>query len=260
LSPDAEEHIAAAEAFYRPVILGPGSRLERGAKLWRQYEDARDACRRGATDFVPVYERINEMAAAHILLSDLTLNGATVAYETPIAANGSLIDFIVSRPAGRPLYVEVKTIHPRTEDCEASWTNFEQRRVHHPDNVHYIVDKEWMGGKIYGDSFASRSSFMTYTVQFEERLAAANDVQLGEGILLFCGTGIAWHLSELEDFVDFYRSGAHRQADAFSKMEEHALTRQNRELRRNISEFAYIRRPMNYVTPEKWFSKVQGQR
>ena len=48
---------------------------------------------------------------------------------------------------------------------------------------------------------------MTYSQQFEEKLAAANGVRPGEGMLLVCGTGFEWHLSNLEDFVDFYRLG-----------------------------------------------------
>lgn len=70
MSAEIEEHIAAAETFYRPIILGPSSRLKGGAKLRREYQKGRKAYRRGATDFLPVYERINEMAAAHVLLSD----------------------------------------------------------------------------------------------------------------------------------------------------------------------------------------------
>ena len=27
-----------------------------------------------------------------------------------------------------------------------------RRRRHHPDNVHFIVEKDWMGGAIYGRS------------------------------------------------------------------------------------------------------------
>jgi hypothetical protein len=245
LSDEIESHIAAVETFYLPIILG--GCLEGGAKLWHQYEGARDAYRQGGSGFLAVYERINEMAAGHILLSDPTLKGAAVAYETPIAADGSLIDFTVTRPEGRTLYVEVKTVHPRTQDSEASWSNYEKRSAHHPEHVDYVVHKEWSGGQLYGDSFSARSAFMTYARQFEERLAAANAVRSGEGVLLICGTGFPWHLSELEDFADFYRLGIHREDDPFAKMEAHALAERSIELRRNIGEFAYVRRPMDSV-------------
>ena len=151
MSVEFEEHISAAETFYWPVILGQSSRLESGAKLWRQYQKALKAYRRGATDFLPVYERINEMAAAHVLLSDSALHAATIAYERPIAAERSLIDFTVWWPDGRTLYIEVKTVHPRTEDSEAIWAHHKRRSAHHPENVHYIVREDWPGGKLSGE-------------------------------------------------------------------------------------------------------------
>jgi hypothetical protein len=258
LSAEIEEHIAEAETFYRPIILEPGSRLESGAKLWRQYQKALKAYRRGTTDFLPVYERTNEMAAAHLLLSDPPLHGATIAYETPIPASGSRIDFTVSQPDGRTLYIEVKTVCPRTEDSEATWAHHKRRSAHHPENVHYVVHEGWLGGKLSGDSFSARRSFMTCSRQFEERLAAANQVRPGEGVLLFCGRGIEWHLSNLEDFVDFYRLGVHREGDSFARMEAHDLAERSIELKRNIAKFAYIKRPVDHVTPERWLSNVQG--
>lgn len=258
MSDEAQDHIGAAAAFYGPIISGPDSRLHGGQKLWRQFEDACDAYARELTVFQPVYERINEMAAAHVLLTDVTLVPAQLSYEPPIAADGSLIDFVAAWPAGRTLYIEVKTVHPRTQDGEASWAKYQRRKAHHAEHVHYLVHKDWLGGQIYGDSFSARGAFMTYARQLEERLAAASAVKAGEGVLLFCGTGFPWHRSELEDFADFYRSGRHRADDPFAKMEAHAISNGSIALRRNISEFAYLRRPMNRVDSEEWSAKVLG--
>ena len=99
---------------------------------------------------------------------------------------------------------------------------------------------------------------MTYSQQFEERLAAANGVRPGEGVLFVCGTGFEWHLSNLDDFVDFYRLGVHREDNFFAKMEAHDLAERSIELKRNIGKFAYIKRPINHVTPEMWCPNVQG--
>jgi hypothetical protein len=258
LSAEIEQHIVATETFYRPIIEGTGSRLEGGAKLWKQYQKALKAYRQGATDFLPVYERINEMAAAHVLFLDPTLHGATIAYETLIADNRSRIDFTAWWPDGRALYIEVKTVHPRTENSETTWARHKGRSAHNPMNVHYIVCEERLGGKISGDAFSARSSFMFYSRQFEDRLAAANKVRPGDGVLLVCGTGMEWHLSNLEDFVDFYRLGVHRGDDAFAKMEAHDLAERSIELKRNIARFAYIKRPKDHVTHEMWCSDVQG--
>lgn len=254
---EVEEHLAEVETFYRPVLFD-GSRLTGAAKLWRQYEDARDTYRRGATDFLSVYERINEMAAAQVLLADTTLTDATIAYETPIAADGSLIDFTASWSGGRTLYVEVKTVHPRTQDTKASWDNFVKRSAHHPEQVTYAVHKDWLGGQLYGDAFSARASFLKYSRQFEERLAAATAVRPGEGVLLVCGTGFRWHRDELEDFADFYRLGVHREDDPFAKMEAHNLVQGSIELMRNIRDFGYIKRAMDHVAPQESVPRVQG--
>jgi hypothetical protein len=259
MSAEAEEHIAAAETFYAPIIVGPGSRLAGGEKLWRQFMDAAEAYRRGATSFASVYERINEMAVADILLNhDASLAGAQIAYEPEVAGVVTLIDFVVTFPDGEPLYVEVKTVHPTADDSERSWKNHERRREHHPEGVHYIVAKEWMGGQIYGNSFNARSAFMGHMLEFEERLAAAAEVQPGPAVLVVCGTGFEWHGSELEDFADFYIGGVHRADDPFAEMEAHHIKERAIQLRRNVNALAYVKRPMNHVSAEEWCCNVRG--
>jgi hypothetical protein len=51
---------------------------------------------------------------------------------------------------------------------------------------------------------------------FEVRLAAAKAIRPGPGVLVFCGSGFAWRLSDLEDFADFYRTAVHRADDPFA--------------------------------------------
>lgn len=253
---EVEEHLAAIEALYRPVILDP--RLTGGAKLWRQYEQARDAYRRGdAAKFLPVFERINEMAVARISLTDPTLAGAAVAYEPKIAADGSRIDFVVIKATGETIYIEVKTIHPELDDSEASWLRHEKRRERFAKDTHLIVGQGFMGAALSDASFKARSKFMDYTREFERRLAAARKVRPGRGVLVFCTNG-RWRLDELEDFADFYETSAHRLDDRFSDMEAHSIAKEGVELRRNIDAFGYVKRPMERTTPEKWFADVRG--
>ena len=92
---------------------------------------------------------------------------------------------------------------------------------------------------------------MTYSQQFEKRRAAANGMRPGKGVLLICGTGFEWHLSNLEDFIDFYRRGVHREDDSFAKMEAHDLAERSIGAGSAISASSrYIKRPMDHVTPE----------
>ena len=176
-----------------------------------------------------------------MLLDDETITGP-ITYEPDFLPDGRKIDFVVDR-GNDNLYVEVKTVRPRTADTEEAWQKFMARRQHHPANVNFIVEKEWMGGAIYGNVFASRAHFLDYTRDFETRLAAAKAIKPGPGVLVFCGTGFAWHKSKLEDFADFYLTGVHRGDDAFALMKQHAIKEKKIKLLRNIDHFAYSAPP-----------------
>ena len=75
-----------------------------------------------------------------------------------------------------------------------------------------------------------------------------------ESVLVFCGTGFPWHLSNLEDFVDFYRVGTHRQDDPFALMELHHIEHEKLSLLRNIDHFAFLRRATEQgkITSFEW--------
>jgi hypothetical protein len=167
-----------------PRTVGDDSRLKGGARLWGQFEDAVASYRGGRTTFAAVYERINELAVARLLLIDHSRR--QILYEPPIAADGSRVDFVVPGAVGGNLYTEVKSVRPTTEDSEENWRKFEKRREYHPTNVKYVVARRcW--GRDYGNSFSARSKFLEYVYDFEPKLAAANSVQPGRGRLVFCG-------------------------------------------------------------------------
>jgi hypothetical protein len=99
---------------------------------------------------------------------------------------------------------------------------------------------------------------MEYTREFEGRLADATGVQPGRGVLAFCGTGMEWHRSELEDFADFYRNGRHRADDPFAAMEAAHLQSVGEPLQRNIEAFCFLKRPMDSTTCKKWIADLRG--
>ncbi len=259
MSDEIEEHIAAVEAAYAPLITGENSRLEGGAKLWGQFTDAVASYRkRCGTAFAAIYERIDELAIARILLGDSSLVSCRILYEPKITADDRRIDFVVPDAEGSSLYIEVKTVRPTAKDTEQNWHKYEERREHHTANVKYIVEQEWMGAAIYGNSFSARSKFMEYVRDFEPRLANANMVQPGRGLLVFCGTGMEWHRSELEDFADFYRTGKHREDDPFAAMKAEALRDGEKALQRNVAAFGFLNRPMVSTTGEEWAADLRG--
>jgi ribosomal protein L30 len=256
LATELDCFVAAVRAVYHDLIT---TRILRGDVLWAQFEEAVAACRADPKmDDRQISERVNELAVAKVLLDDPTITGP-ITYEPDMLPDRRKIDFVVDR--GRDnLHVEVKTVRPHTADTDEAWQKFLERREYHPDNVNFIVAKEWMGGAIYGNVFASRAHFLEYALEFETRLAAAKAIKEGPGILVFCGTGFAWHLSNLEDFADFYHSGVHRSDDAFAQMEQHHIEEKGLELLRNIDHFACLRRHIERPEMEEFRFPVRGPR
>ena len=74
---------------------------------------------------------------------------------------------------GQDGYAEVKTVQPRTEDSDANWKKYEERRERFTSKTDFIVGKDWLGAQIFGRSFSARASFLRYALEFEERLDAA---------------------------------------------------------------------------------------
>jgi large subunit ribosomal protein L30 len=233
-------------------------RIVRGDVLWAQFEEAVASCLAdpNRTDRT-ITEKVNELAAAKVLLADKTINGP-ITYEPDFLPDGRKIDFVVDRSTDN-LYVEVKTVRPRTPDSDEAWEKYVKRKKLHTNNVDFIVDKEWMGGAIYGNVFASRAHFLDYTKEFETRLAAAKAVKPGSGILVFCGTGFAWHKSNLEDFADFYRTGVHRADDPFARMEQHTIKEKKITLLRNIDHFAWLRRHIEVPQMKEFHFPIRGK-
>lgn len=256
LPTELDHFVAAVRAeYYEPIT----KRILRGDVLCAQFEEAVASCRADPKgDDRQIAEKVNELAVAKVLLDDETTTGP-ITYEPDFLPDGRKIDFVIDRGSDN-LYVEVKTVRPRTADTQEAWEKFIARRKHHPDNVNFIVEREWMGGAIYGNVFASRAHFLDYTGDFETRLASAKAIKSGPSVLVFCGTGFAWHKSNLEDFADFYLTGIHRSDDAFALMEQHAIKKKKIKLLRNIDHFAYLRRHTEKPQREEFHFPVRGPR
>jgi hypothetical protein len=97
-------------------------------------------------------------------------------------------------------------------------------------------------------------------MQFEDRLAATKAIKKGPGILVFCGNGFAWRLSDLEDWADFYHSGKHRADDPFGPMERYYIETKKLALRRNIDHFAWLERPFSQARRSNFKIPVRGPR
>lgn len=230
----------------------------RGRVLWGRFEAALAACHADErANESRLVECVNELAVAKVLVVDPHLKGMQIEYEPALLPDDRRIDFVVDRGSDN-LYVEVKTVRPRTADTEQAWQKFLRRKKHHPQNIEYHTKQEWMGGAIYGNEFASRSHFLQYTMDFEERLAAAKAIKAGPGVLVFCGNGFAWRLSNLEDWADFYHRGVHRADDPFAVMEQHHIDQKKITLVRNVDHFAWLKRLFEQARHAEFAFPVRG--
>jgi large subunit ribosomal protein L30 len=240
---DLDLFVAEVTREYRPMLIGAGTRVAGGSALWTHFEEAvTDYHKDHGKDDSRLIECVNELAVAKVLVEDPSLEGARVEYEPNLLPDSRKIDFVVDRGEDN-LYVEVKTVRPKTKDTLGTYRKFEKRRKWHPKNVGFVVSPRWMGGAIYGDAFASRAHFLEYTLAFEERLAVAKTIRPGPGVLIFCGNGFAWRRSNLEDWVDFCHSGRHRADDPTGPMELHSIKEKGITLQRNVDHFAWLQRP-----------------
>jgi large subunit ribosomal protein L30 len=166
---DIDGFVAAVREEYHVAVT---TRITNGGVLWRHFEEAVAGYRADPRrDERRITERVNELAMAKVLIDDPTISWP-ITYEPDFLPDGRKIDFVVDR-GDDYLYVEVKTVHPNTADTDEAWQKYLKRSKNHRPNVMFIVQKEWMGGAIYGNVFASRGHFLDYALEFETRLAAA---------------------------------------------------------------------------------------
>ena len=242
--------------YYGANVIGTTNRVDRGMVLWTQFEDALERCvGDGQADTRQLTERVNELAVAKIITEDPTISGQVV-YEPNLLSDDRKIDFVIFEQ-DRNIYVEVKTVHPKTEDKSEAWVRYGRRRALHPENVDFVVGGD-LGGVIYQDAFAARSRFLRYSLEFESRLASAKSIRKGPGILVFCGDDSAWSLDDLEDYGDYYHTGHHRQDDAFALMEQHHIAEKQIKLLRNIDRFACLQRALTSVERQVFTMPVKG--
>ncbi len=202
----------------------------------------------GRSRFRAVEEAHNELCIAAAILSNESIRFVRLEYEPPLHGCAQSIDFRATAERGLTLFVDVKTIKPEARD---RWDQY-QRALYErwfPPNVHVIVEKEWLGGELWHNMFAARSRMLEYTLELEKKIADGGLTGQEETFffLALCGTGFHWRESQLEDFVEFYRTGVHRTGDSFSKVEIKHIEKNNLSFDRTISRFACMRRSQNDI-------------
>lgn len=135
------------------------------------------------------------------------------------------------------------------------------REAWFPENVRVGLFKEWRGGEIWHEWFASRSRMLEYALELEQKISDAGLVNSHtHSVLVLCGEGFVWHQSQLEDFVSFYFRGLHRADDPFALAEQKYMVEQNLSFARTVSRFACMKRRQGEVRQSRLNWNVQPPR
>lgn len=247
-----DEYEQSTLNHFRPRFAGYGVRFSNGEALLTRYSAAiRDLIAQGRAHFRPVDEAHNEICVADAILADPSTAHATLLYEPPLPNTDKTVDFVLREACGKCSLIDIKTIKPQPRD---RWDQY-QRAIKEgwlPENVQFLLRQEWQGGEFWHTAFAARSRFLEYTLELEEKLAAAAYGDAAHRrILMLCGEGFYWHQDELEDFVAYYQSGTHRPDDPFSRAEARHIETNGLVLQRNITSFGCLDRRQGEVTARR---------
>jgi hypothetical protein len=231
-----EKFLTLVDQAVVPTIKQAGNRFTRRQSLLDAYQSACETWRDGNVQHIrDIMTRVNELCIAKLMLEDLTVS--QVEYEVPLAGVSKTIDFQV-RPVSHPqvrLFYDVKTVQPEEGDA---WERYEKakREGWFMPGTELILEQEWMGREIAHEKFAARQRFIEHALQLEEKIESTADRDQSYFRLVFCGDGMQWHETELEDFAESYFLGTF-QWDHFARMQTHWLKEHGRPFQRSITGF-----------------------
>jgi hypothetical protein len=142
--------------------------------------------------------------------------------------------------------IEVKTIRPAIKDpkeAQDDWSKFERvvKDCLIPSNCEVLIDEDLLGGVIWHNMIAVRSSMLSYSLELEQKIRGCEiNHENTIVVLAFWSTNIfsiPWYSDDLQDFVTFYKTGSHRQDDHLRKMEAHHTERMTRNQKRGTMCF-----------------------
>lgn len=213
-------------------------------KLISLYNDSIDKLfSEGTTALNRFQEMYNELCTAVLILEDTTISKERcLEYEPKIAKGKPRFDFKITVPDEPIRWIEVKTVHPDTQD---DWNQFQKavRNNRFPQNTEMILHKDWLGGELFHNAYSSRKKMIDNALVMEKKIEAClNKSETDITFLVLFSDGLQWHIDRLEDFIHYYRTGFHFPGDPFSKMEKFFYETEGICFKKTINHFAYIRR------------------
>lgn len=254
-----ERFLSEVDAEMVPVIEAGANRLQGHRKLLGRYRFECAAWRSEKVDHVRgIMEVVNELCVARLILEDQDVISAD--YEPEIDGMDRTIDFLV-RPATTDarIFYDVKTIHPQERDAWERYQKAKDERWFTP-NTELVLDREWMGGEIAHELFASREKFLQYALELEAKIRQVANREGAYFRVVFCGNGFQWRRDHLEDFADFYFTGRYRPDDSLGAIQAHYMNENGITLDRSIHGFCYLQRAKPSVTVAAFACDVRGPR
>ena len=153
------------------VIESDHKKFPSWEKLINQYNESIDKLygEEGSAFLNRFQEVHNELCTAVILLEDSTISESMcLEYEPKIAEGKPRFDFKVNVKGEPTRWVEVKTIHPDTQD---DWEQFQEavRNNRFPENTEMILHKDWLGGELFHNAYSSRKKMIDNALLMERK-------------------------------------------------------------------------------------------
>jgi hypothetical protein len=210
---------------------------------------------RGDTQLKQLIQDGNEIAAASVILAHI---GATsrLHYEPRLIGTPKSIDFLVEDESER-FWIDFKTIAPEWRDDDAGWERFERIAADFPSNARLVVARDMAGAALAGQELKTRWCFIRRTIELEEKVALLTEAERGDSRLMLCTDG-TWRDDALEDFADFYLTGAFRPDDWAQNAIARYMETERLVFRRNLAGFSFIRRYQERPRADVFRMHVRG--
>lgn len=221
------------------------SGFERSVERWRAGGEIRQAINCG-----------NELATAAALLAELKPTDL-LTYEPRLGATSKTIDFMVHAEDESREWIDVKTVAPQWNDGDKAWQRYIEVATGFPPAAQLVVSRDWCGAGIAGQEINARWSFVRRILEVEAKVASLTAQEVGPVRLLFCSAG-EWHEDDLEDFADFYRTGAFREDDWAQNAITRYMAERGLSFTRSLAGFCYLRRNHDEVEAKCLHFDVRG--
>lgn len=256
-----KSYSAKVEATYSQRFEAESSRFKDGARLIERFTQAvAQVLATDRTAFRAVDEAHNELCIAYELLRSSNLRFSYVCYEPRLHHCTKSIDFRADVDEEKTVFVDVKTLKPQDID---RWNQYEKavQEGWFPKNVEVLLSKDWLGGNLWHNRFASRSRMLEYALELEQKIRECKLAsEKTRFVLALCGDRFHWRKDQLEDFVQFYFTGQHRPDDALGKAESRYLIEKGITLARSIWLFACMNRQPGRIDVDRLNWNVQPPR